>query len=54
MIDIFDTLSANQPHKMIKRTQTIRRVLPKNSLSVFGHFVQFAPKKSILKMMILS
>ena len=28
-----------QPHKMDKHAQTIRWVLPTNSLSVFGHFV---------------
>ena len=28
-----------QPHKMVKHTQTSRRVLPTNCLSVFDHFV---------------
>ena len=29
---------------MIKHTQTIRRLLPTNCLSVFDHFVGLAPK----------
>ena len=29
-----------QPHKMVKHTQTIRRLLPTNRLSVFDHFVE--------------
>ena len=29
---------------MIKHTQTIRRLLPTNSLSVFNHFVELALK----------
>ena len=28
-----------QPHKMVKLTQTILRLLPANYLSVFDHFV---------------
>ena len=28
-----------QPHKMVKHTQIIRRLLPTNCLSVFEHFV---------------
>ena len=28
-----------QPHKVVNLTQTIRRLLPTNSLSVFDHFV---------------
>ena len=28
-----------QPHKMVKHTQTIRRLLPTNCLSVFDHFM---------------
>ena len=28
-----------QPHKMIKHTQVIRRLLPTNCLNVFDHFV---------------
>ena len=28
-----------QPHQMVKHIQTIRRLLPANSLSVFDHFV---------------
>ena len=33
-----------QPHKMVKHTQTIRRLLLMNSLSVFGHSVGLALK----------
>ena len=33
-----------QPHKMVKRTQTFRRLLPTNCLSVFDHFVGLALK----------
>ena len=29
----------HQPHKLVKHTQTIRRVLPTNCLSVFDDFV---------------
>ena len=32
----------NQPHKMVKHTQTIRRQKPTNCLSVFDHFVGLA------------
>ena len=28
-----------QPHKRVRHTQTIRRLLPTNFLSVFDHFV---------------
>ena len=28
-----------QAHKMVQHTQTIRRLLPRNCLSVFAHFV---------------
>ena len=31
-----------QPHKMVKHTQAIRRLLPTNCLSVFGYFVGLA------------
>ena len=31
-----------QPHKMIQSTQTIRRLLPTNWLSLFDHFVELA------------
>ena len=31
-----------QPHQTVKHTQTIRRLLRKNCLSVFGHFVGLA------------
>ena len=34
-----------QPHKMVKHTQTIRRLLPTNCLSVFDHFVELALKE---------
>ena len=34
----------NQPHKMVKYTQTTRRLLPTNLLSVFDHFVGLALK----------
>ena len=37
-----DPLSA--PHKMVKHTQTIRRLLPTNCLSVLNHFVELAMK----------
>ena len=40
---IVNPLSA-QPHKMIKHTQTIRRLLPTNCLSVFDHFAGLALK----------
>ena len=33
-----------QPHKTVKHTQTIRRLLPTNCLSVFNHFVGLALK----------
>ena len=33
-----------QPHKMVKQTQTVRRLLPTNCLSVFDHFVGLALK----------
>ena len=33
-----------QPHKMVKHTQTIRRLLPTNCLSVFDHLVELAVK----------
>ena len=31
-----------QPHKMVKHTQTIRRLQPTNVFSVFDHFVGLA------------
>ena len=34
---IFESFK-RQPHKMVKRTQTIRRQQPMNCLSVFDHF----------------
>ena len=33
-----------QPHQMVKHTQTIRRLLPTNYLSVFDHFVGLSLK----------
>ena len=33
-----------QPHKMVKDTQTVRRLLPTNCLSVFDYFVGLAFK----------
>ena len=30
---------SGKPDKMVKRTQTIRRLLPTNCLNVFDHFV---------------
>ena len=33
-----------QPHKIVKHTETIRRLLPRNCLSVFDHFVVLALK----------
>ena len=33
-----------QPHKIVKHTQTIRRLLPTNCLSVFDHFLGLALK----------
>ena len=37
-------LFKRQPYKMIKYTQTIRRLLPTNCLSVLDHFVVLALK----------
>ena len=34
-----------QPHKMVKHTQTICRLLPTNCLSVFDHFVGLTLKE---------
>ena len=36
--------SKRQPHKIVQHSQTIRRLLPSNCLSVFDHFVGLAPK----------
>ena len=36
-----------QPHKMVKHTQTIRRLLTTNYLSVFGQFVGLALRELI-------
>ena len=38
-LDFYLTFFKCQPHKMIKHTQTIRRLLPTNCLSLFDHFV---------------
>ena len=38
----FFTEYLRQPHKMVKHTQTIRPLLPRNSLSVFDHFLVMA------------
>ena len=34
----------HKPHKIVKHTQTIRRLLPTNCLSVLDHFVGLALK----------
>ena len=34
----------NQPHKMVKHTQTICRLMPTNYLIAFDHFVRLAVK----------
>ena len=44
---VFNPLSAN-PRKMVKYSQTIRRLLPTNCLSVFGNFVGLAFKGLML------
>ena len=38
-----------QPHKMVKHTQTIRRLFPTNCLSLFDHYVGFALKGLITR-----
>ena len=38
----FSYLSKRQTHKTVKHTQTTRRLLPTNCLSVFDHFVELA------------
>ena len=40
--------------KLVKHTQTIRRLLPKNFLSVFDHFVELALKGLIFLTLILA
>ena len=40
-----------QPLKMVKHSQTIRRLLPTNYLSVFDHFVGFVLIRLKLKYM---
>ena len=42
-----------QPQKMVKRTQTIRRLLPTNCLSVFNHFVRLPLKGLTIAVRIL-
>ena len=39
MNKIINLLPKHQPHKMVKHTQTIRRLSPTNCLSGFDHFV---------------
>ena len=46
-------LFKRQPHKMVKHTQKIRRMLPTNFLSVFDHFVGLAFKRLILSYIML-
>ena len=40
----FELFPKNNFGKMVKHTQTIRRLLPRNCLSVFDHFVGLALK----------
>ena len=42
-----------QPPKMAKHIQTIRRLLPTNCLSVFGHFVELA-LRNVNKMLVIN
>ena len=44
----------HQPHKMVKHTQTIRRLLPTNCLSVFDHCVGLALKGLILFVLLMT
>ena len=37
-----------QRHKMVKHTQTIRRLLPMNCLSVFNHFLVLVLKNNLI------
>ena len=41
-----------QPHKLVNDTQTIRRFLPRNCLSVFEYFVRFVLKGLKLKILL--
>ena len=41
-----------QPHKMVKHNQTIRRLLPTNCLSLFDHFVGLALRRLTTKLSI--
>ena len=42
--NVADTTFKPQPYKMVKHTQTIRRLLPANCLNVFDHFVGLGVK----------
>ena len=42
---MFDLPFKGHPPKMVKHTQTIRRLLPTNCLSAFDHFVGLALKR---------
>ena len=45
LIDLrFLTFNKRKPHKMVKHTLTIRRLLPTNCLKLFDHFVGLALK----------
>ena len=46
----FNTLSTNPTNKMIKHTQTIRRLLLKNCLSVFDHFFKRISALTLFKL----
>ena len=39
MVELICENTQRQPHKMVKHTQKVRRLLPANCLSVFDHFV---------------
>ena len=43
-LEVIKPLSAN-PTKMVRHTQTIGRLLPKNCLSVLDHFLELALEK---------
>ena len=47
-IDFNKNLNPRQPNKMVKHTQTLRRLLPTNYLSVFDHFVEL-PRKGLIR-----
>ena len=44
LLPTFISILKRQLHKMVKHTQTIRRFLPTNCLSVFDHYVGLALK----------